>query len=129
MFALLEPAFSSFPTMFSTLFNSTFNFKVIIDAIEILSVLDKSEILLSCKELNVDSYKNIWFSALTIQLTVYHIIPTFNDPKEESFGKHFEKRRKCWKPAFPPFPTVFSTLSKREIIISARLLLTCSHFV
>ena len=29
-------------------------------------------------------------------LTLYHTIPTFNDPKEESFGKHCWKRRKCW---------------------------------
>ena len=30
--------------------------------------------------------------------------------KEESFGKHCGKRRKCWLPAFSPFPTVFSTI-------------------
>ena len=29
-----------------------------------------------------------------------------------TFGKHCEKRRKCWKPAFSPFLTMFSTLSK-----------------
>ena len=28
--------------------------------------------------------------------TLSHTIPTFNDPKEESFGKHCGKRRKCW---------------------------------
>ena len=28
-------------------------------------------------------------------LTLYHTIPTFNDPKEEGFGKHRGKRRKC----------------------------------
>ena len=39
----------------------------------------------------------------------YHTIPTFNDPKEEGFGKHCGKRRKCWLLAFSPFPTVFST--------------------
>ena len=52
-------------------------------------------------------------------LTLYHTIPTFNDHKEEGFGKHCEKRRKCWKLAFSPFPTVFSALSKRKIIILA----------
>ena len=52
-------------------------------------------------------------------LTLYHTIPTYNDPKEEGFGKHCGKRRKCWQPAFSPFPTVFSSLSKREIIILA----------
>ena len=51
-------------------------------------------------------------------LTLYHTIPTFNDP-EEGFGKHCGKRRKCWQPAFSAFPTVFSLLSKREIIILA----------
>ena len=29
-------------------------------------------------------------------LTLYHTIPTFNDPKEEDFGKDCGKRRKCW---------------------------------
>ena len=33
-------------------------------------------------------------------------------PKEEGFGKH-----RGTMPAFSPFPTVFSTLSKREILI------------
>ena len=45
-------------------------------------------------------------------LTLYHTIPTFNHPMEEGFGKHGG-----WLPAFSPFPTVFSTLSRREIII------------
>ena len=50
-------------------------------------------------------------------LTLYHTIPTINDPNEKGFGKHWGKRRKCWKPAFSPFPTVFSNLTRREIII------------
>ena len=29
-------------------------------------------------------------------LTLYHTIPTFNDPKEEGCGKHCGKRRNCW---------------------------------
>ena len=29
-------------------------------------------------------------------LTLYHTSPTFNDTKEEGFGKHYGKRRKCW---------------------------------
>ena len=45
---------------------------------------------------------------------LYHTIPIFNNPKEEGFGKHCGKRRKCWLPAFSPFPTVFSIKSKRE---------------
>ena len=45
-------------------------------------------------------------------LTLYHTILTYNDPKIEAFWKHWGKKRKCWYPAFSPFPTVFSTLSK-----------------
>ena len=29
-------------------------------------------------------------------LTLYHIIPTLNDHKEEGIGKHCGKWRKCW---------------------------------
>ena len=29
------------------------------------------------------------------KFTLYHTIPTFNDPKEEGFGKQCGKRRKC----------------------------------
>ena len=45
-------------------------------------------------------------------LTLYHTLLTFNDPKEEGFGKHCGKRRQCWLPAFSPFPTTFSTHTK-----------------
>ena len=48
---------------------------------------------------------------ITCSLSLYHTIPTVNDPKKEGFGKHYGKRRKCWLPAFSPFPTVFSTPS------------------
>ena len=55
--------------------------------------------------------------------------PTFNEPNEEGFGKHFRKRRKCWKPALSPFCTMFSPLSKREIVILATFnLLSASAF-
>ena len=57
-------------------------------------------------------------------LTHYHTIPTFN---EEGFGKHSGKRRKCWIPAFSPFPTVFSTLSRREIIILTTSILSSAN--
>ena len=53
-------------------------------------------------------------------LTLYHTIPTVDDPNEGGFRKHCRKRRKCWQPASSPFPTVFSTLSKREIVILAK---------
>ena len=38
------------------------------------------------------------------------MIPTFNDPQIEDFGKHCWKRRKCLSTAFSPFPKMFSTL-------------------
>ena len=56
-------------------------------------------------------------------LTLYHTIPTFNDPKEEGFGKHCGERRKCWYPAFSSFPTVFSTPSQREIVFFKKCLI------
>ena len=50
-------------------------------------------------------------------LTLYHTVLTFNDPVEEACGKHCGKRRKCWKPPISPSATMFSILSKREIIL------------
>ena len=56
-------------------------------------------------------------------LTLYHTIPTFNDPGNEAFWKHCRKRRKCWWPAFSPFPTMFSTLPKRNFNFSVAFIL------
>ena len=57
-----------------------------------------------------------------LKKTLYHTIPTFNNPDKESFCKHCGKRRKCWLPAFSPFPSMFSTIStKTEMIILAKL--------
>ena len=53
------------------------------------------------------------------KLTLYHTIPTLKDPEGEAFYKHGGKRRKCWLPAFSPFPTMFSTLSRRKMLILA----------
>ena len=50
-------------------------------------------------------------------LPVYHTIPTLNDTGEEAFRKYYGKRRKCWLPAFSPFPTMFSTRLKTNFII------------
>ena len=30
------------------------------------------------------------------RLILCHTLPTFNDPKEDGFGKHCGKKRKCW---------------------------------
>ena len=94
-----------------------------------LSRLLKTEImilatlnLLSADALNLVKSKKLSFgkelkmlyllnNSLPLSHNIYHTIPTFNDPKEENFGKHCGKRRKCWSPAFSPFPTVFSTQS------------------
>ena len=42
-------------------------------------------------------------------LTFYPTIPTFNTSGKESIWLHCWIRRKCWKSAFSPFPTMFST--------------------
>ena len=71
---------------------------------------------------DVETYLTLllWFtgrcSLLLLHLTVYYIILNFEDPERVSFWKHCWKRRKCWYPAFSPFSTLFSTLSKIEII-------------
>ena len=60
-------------------------------------------------------------------LNLYHTIPIFNDPKEKGFGKPCGKRRKCWQPAFSLFPTGFSILAKREIVIFAMFNLSSAN--
>ena len=52
-------------------------------------------------------------------LTLYHTIPTFNDSGKETFWKHCGKRRKCWLPAFSPFPTCFLSFQKRILIFES----------
>ena len=56
-----------------------------------------------------------------------HAISTFDDHKEEGFGKHCGKRRKCWLPALSSFPTVFLSLLQREIIILAMFNLSSAN--
>ena len=60
-------------------------------------------------------------------LTLYHIIPNFNDPEKEVFRKKCGKRRKCWLPAFSPFPTMFSTLSIPNFIFSVTFFLPSAN--
>ena len=43
-------------------------------------------------------------------------------PEGEDCIKHFEKRRKSWKPAFSPYTTMFSTFSE---VISFEVGLMC----
>ena len=58
--------------------------------------------------------------------TLYLMIPTFNHP-EKALLKHSGKRRKCWLPAFSPFPTMFSTLSTSKTIILATFILLSAN--
>ena len=53
-----------------------------------------------------------------------HTIPTFNTSGKESFWKHFGKRRKCWLPAFSPFPTMFSILPNTNFYLWVTIILS-----
>ena len=46
---------------------------------------------------------------------------------KETFSKHYAKRRKCWLPAFSPFPTMFSTLSQTVLIIYVTFILSSAN--
>ena len=54
-------------------------------------------------------------------LTLYHTIPTFNDPAKTACRKHCGKRRKCWIPAFSPFPAMFSTHPQKNFCFESHL--------
>ena len=64
---------------------------------------------------------------IEVILALYHTILTFDNPEKQAFQKYCGKRRKCWLPAIPPFHTMFSTLSKTEIIILATCILSSSN--
>ena len=51
-------------------------------------------------------------------LTLYHAIPTLNDPEKKAWENTVGKGEKTGNQHFPLFP-VFSTLSKREIVTLA----------
>ena len=50
------------------------------------------------------------------------------NPKIGKGGKHCEKRRKCWLPAFSPFPTMFSkdffhwAVKSRDCVVKSKLI-------
>ena len=67
----------------------------------------KSSLLLMCKS------ECLWSRGLTL----HHTIWTFNDPDKEVFWKQCGKRRKCWWPAFSPFPTMFYTFPKANFSV------------
>ena len=56
-------------------------------------------------------------------LTLYLTIPTFNDPEKEGLENR-GKTRKCWLPAFSPFPTIISTLPKTNFNFSVTFILS-----
>ena len=56
----------------------------------ILFICTRTVILSTCILIQTTVIQN-----LTL-LWLYHTILTFNDPREEGFGRHCGKRRKCW---------------------------------
>ena len=54
-------------------------------------------------------------------LNLYHAITTLNDPVQATFGKHREKRRKCWHPAFSTFLQDFLLFPRQILIFKSRL--------
>ena len=60
-----------------------------------------------------------FFLMMLIMMICFHtaVLYAFNDPEYKAFRKNGGERRKSWKPAFSPFSTMFSTLSKKKIII------------
>ena len=60
-------------------------------------------------------------------LTLSHTIPTFNDPEKKAFRKYCGKRRKCWLPAFSPFPTMFSTHPKKNVWCEVTIILSSEN--
>ena len=59
-------------------------------------------------------------------LTLYLTILTFNDLEKEAYWKHCGKTRKCCLPVFYPFPTLFSIISKTNLIFSVSFILSSS---
>ena len=62
---------------------------------------------------------------LTLHLTVYHSIPTFNDLRNKAFRKHSGKRRKCW---YPAFSQCFYPLYKESLFLSYIYFVVCKCF-
>ena len=59
-------------------------------------------------------------------LTLRHTIPTFNDPEKEGLEniENSGKTRKCWLPAFSPFPTIIFTLAQTNFNFSVTFILS-----
>ena len=59
-------------------------------------------------------------------LNLNRTIPNFNNSWEGGFWKHFGKRRKCWLPAFSPFPKMISILSETNFILTSHIFFSCA---
>ena len=69
-----------------------------------------------CLKLNKNKMSHAMVKGSSI---LYNAVLIYNYPKEEGFRKHCEKRRNAGNQHFLLFPKVFSTLSKREIVVLA----------
>ena len=50
--------------------------------------------------------------------------PWFLHPWDIGLLKHCGKKRKCWEPAFSPFPTMFSILKRQTLFLESHFLLS-----
>ena len=64
---------------------------------------------------------------ISLCLTLSHTVTGFHNPETEAFGEYCGKRRKCWSPAFSPFPTMFSAFSKTNFKLLVTFILSSAH--
>ena len=83
---LVTSFFSSSHNGFSPYRNISIFESCLFCRLQMLSILDCAEILLFGKEFYMGFFAKV--------LTLYHTLRTFNDPEEETFGKHCGKRRR-----------------------------------
>ena len=94
---------------------------------------EKEKFLVTCsvfQRLLLQTHKNqgLFGKGLTTsERHDYHKIPTYNDPEKEAFQKYCGKRKKCWFPAFSPFPTRFSTLFNSNFIFWVPFILSSAN--
>ena len=77
-----------------------------------------------CEENENIPFFSVHFAVPHDFFTLYDTIPTFNDPEKEGLEKHSGKTRKCWLPAFAPFPTIISTLAQTNFNFSVKFILS-----
>ena len=76
-----------------------------------------------CEENESIPFFSVHFTVPHDFLTLYKTIPTFNDPEKEGL-ENSGKMRKCWLPAFAPFPTIISTLAQTNFNFSVTFILS-----